>query len=186
MQYKRRIAIAVAVVAVSAALPAASLASKPVIRDHESFVEGPTPGEWCGAVDGTWSTTGALMFRQDASGAFHATARSTTLFTALATGKSIELDGAGVDMGVGVDNGDGTITYTEHTAGLAITFRIPNGPLLTSTDGKPLIGAGERDFAATFDIASGDLVSFQASWHGPHPGDDGVDVCTPTIAYLVS
>ena len=54
-------------------------------------------------------------------------------------------------MGIGIDNGDGTTTFTEHTAGLAVTFRIPGGPLLKDADGKPLLGAGLIDSAVTFD-----------------------------------
>jgi hypothetical protein len=45
-------------------------------------------------------------------------------------------------MGAALDNGDGTVTFSELTAGLATTFRIPNGPLLKDANGKPLIGAG--------------------------------------------
>ena len=46
----------------------------------------------------------------------------TVTLTDNETGKSIELANAGVDMGIGVDNGDGTTTFTEHSAGLAIRF----------------------------------------------------------------
>ena len=186
MHHKRRIMIFAAIVAVAATLPAAATAGKPVILDHDSFVDGPNPGNWCGAVDGTEITTGTFTFRQDASGAFHATQRQKSVFTASATGKSIEVSAAGVDMGSGVDNGDGTMTFTEKTAGLAVTFKVPNGPILKDANGKPLLGAGVIDDVATFDIATGDLISFQETVRGPHPQRDGVDVCTPTIAYLTS
>ncbi len=187
MQHKRRIAIVAAVVAAAAAaLPAAGFAGQPVFRDHESFVDPPSPGDWCGAVNGTWSDSGTFTFRQDASGAFHATQVERSVFTADATGNSIEVQSAGVDMGIGIDNGDGTTTFTEHSAGLAVTFRIPGGPLLKDADGKPLLGAGVIDSAVTFDNTTGDFVSGSETFHGPHPGRDGVDVCTPTIAYLTS
>jgi len=186
MQHKRGITIFAAIVAVAAALPAAASAGKPVFFDHESFVDGPNPGNWCGTVAGTRVTIGTFTFRQDASGAFHATQRQTSVFTASATGKSIEVSTAGVDMGSGVDNGDGTVTFTEKTAGLAVTFKVPNGPILKDSNGKPLLGAGVIDDVATFDIATGDLISFQETYQGPHPQRDGVDVCTPTIAYLTS
>lgn len=81
-------------------------------------------------------------FWEDANGAFHATFRNKSIFTDTATGKSVEFDNAGVDMGAALDNGDGTVTFSELTAGLATTFRIPNGPLLKDANGKPLIGAG--------------------------------------------
>ena len=186
MHQKGRITILAAIVAVAATLPAAATAGKPVIFDHQSFVDGPNPGAWCGVVNGTAVTTGTFTFRQDASGAFHATQRQTTVFTASATGRSIEVSLSGVDMGSGVDNGDGTVTFMEKTAGLAVTFKVPNGPILKDANGKPLLGAGVIDDVATFDIATGDLISFQETYHGPHPQRDGVDVCTPTIAYLTS
>jgi hypothetical protein len=180
------ITVFAAIVAVAAALPAAATAGKPVVFDHESFVDGPNPVTWCDAVDGTGVTTGMFTFRQDASGAFHATGNQTSVFTASATGKSLEVSSVGVDMGAGVDNGDGTVTFTEKTAGLAVTYKVPNGPILKDANGKPLLGAGVIDDVATFDIATGDLISFQETFHGPHPQRDGVDVCTPTIAYLTS
>lgn len=186
MHHKRRVTILAAIIAVAATLPAAATAGKPVIFDHESFVDGPNPVSWCGVVDGTEVTTGTFTFRQGASGDFHATQRQTSVFTASATGKSIEASVAGVDMGSGVDNGDGTVTFTEKTAGLAVTFKVPNGPILKDANGKPLLGAGVIDDVATFDIATGDLISFQETYDGPHPQRDGVDVCTPTIAYLTS
>ena len=190
MQHMRMIAIATAVVAAAAAaLPAAGLAGQPVLRERESFVEPPSPGDWsCGGpvVNGMWSGSGTFTFRQDASGAFHATQVERSVFTADATGKSIELQSAGVDMGIGVDNGDGTTTFTEHIAGLAVTFRIPGGPILKDADGKPLLGAGVIDSVVTIDNATGDIISGSETFHGPHPIRDGVDVCTPTIAYLTS
>jgi hypothetical protein len=190
MQHKRLITIATAVVAAAAAaLPAAGLAGQPVLRDHESFVDPPSPGDWsCGepVVNGMWSGSGTFTFRQDASGAFHATQVERSIFTADATGKSIELQSAGVDMGIGVDNGDGTTTFTEKSAGLVIRFKIANGPVLKDADGKPILGAGGVSSVATIDNATGDLISLQETVHGPHPLRDGVDICTPSVAYLTS
>jgi len=85
-----------------------------------------------------------------------------------------------------VDNGDGTTTFTEHTSGLAVTFRIPGGPILKDAESKPLLGAGVIDTSVTIDNATGDIISSSETIHGPHPIRDGVDVCTPTIAYLTS
>lgn len=186
MQHKLRITFVAAVIAAAAALPAVGLAGQPAFRDHESFVDPPSPGEWCGTVSGMWSDSGTFTFTEDTSGAFHATQVEQSIFTADGTGKSIEVQTAGVDMGAGVDNGDGTTTFTEHTAGLAVTFRIPGGPLLKDADGKPLLGAGDIDSSFTFDNATGDFISGSESFHGPHPGRQGIDVCTPTIAYLTS
>jgi hypothetical protein len=186
MHHKRGIMIFAAILAVAATLPAAASAGKPVIFDHESFVDGPNPGSWCGVVDVTSVTTGTFTFWQDASGAFHATQQQKSIVTASATGKTLEVSAAGVDMGAGVDNGDGTVTFTEKTAGLAVTYKVPNGPILKDASGKPLLGAGTIDDVATFDTATGNLISFQETVDGPHPQRDGVDICTPTIAYLTS
>src|SRR6185503_19210542 len=122
MQHTRtRIAAFAAVVAVAAAVPAVGVAGQPVIRDHQSVVEGPFPSSFCG-VDGSEVDTGTFTFRQDASGAFHATESFRNVFTASSTGKSLEYSNANLDMGAGVDNGDGTVTFSEHTAGLAVKF----------------------------------------------------------------
>ena len=186
MQHTRtRIAAVAAVVAVAAAVPAVGVAGQPVIRDHQSVVEGPFPSSFCG-VDGSEVDTGTFTFRQDASGAFHATESFRNVFTASSTVKSLEYSNANLDMGAGVDNGDGTVTFSEHTAGLAVKFKILNGPVLKDADGKPIIGAGVIDTVATFDIATGDLISIQETVHGPHPLRDGVDICGPSIAYLTS
>ena len=186
MQHKRKLATVLAVVAAAVALPVAAQAGQPVVFEHAVHeLSAPEPGDWCGAVDGMWSGNATYTFRLDAQEAFHATFREQSFFTANATGKTIELDGAGVDMGMGVENGDGTMTFTEHTAGLAVTIRVAGGPILKDANGKPLIGAGVIDTAATFDETTGDLVSYSETVHGPHPLRDGVDICSPAVAYLL-
>jgi len=185
MQHMRnRIAVGAALV-VAAAIPAAGLAGQPVVRDHESVVDGPYAQDFCG-VEGTQIDTSTFTFRVDASGLFHATESFRGVFTATATGKQLELASSGVDMGVAVDNGDGTTTFTEHTAGMAIRFKIPNGPVLKDADGKPILGAGTIDSVVTVDNATGDVISGSETVHGPHPLRDGVDICGPSIAYLMS
>jgi hypothetical protein len=186
MYAKLRLVAAAAAIAVAAALPAASIAGQPVIRDHESIVDGPNPVDWCGQVSGTELDVGTFTFRQDASGAFHATEHFQNVFTATSTGRSLELDESDLDMGTGVDNGDGTTTFTEHAAGLVIRFKIPNGPVLKDAGGKPILGAGEVDTVLTVDNATGDILSGSQTVHGPHPLHDGVDICTPSVAYLNS
>jgi hypothetical protein len=170
---------------VAAAIPAAGLAGQPVVRDHESVVNGPYAQNFCG-VDGTQLDTATFTFRLDASGLFHATENFRGVFTATATGKQLELASSGVDMGIGVDNGDGTTTFTEHTSGLAIRFKIPNGPVLKDADGNPILGAGIIDSVVTFDNATSDVISGSETVHGPHPLRDGVDICGPAIAYLTT
>jgi hypothetical protein len=186
MNYARRAALAAAAVTAAIAFPAAGVAGKPVVFEHGSFVDGPNPGTWCGAVAGTSTFYGTFTYREDATGAFHATESVHGLFTASSTGKTLELLTASIDMGVGVDNGDGTTTFTEHNAGLVIRFKIPNGPVLKDADGKPILGAGVADVVVTIDNATGDLISLEETVHGPHPLRDGVDICTPSVAYLTS
>jgi len=186
MHTKLRLTAGVAVIVVAAVLPAASIAGQPVIRDHESIVDGPNPTTWCGQVGGTQVDTGTFTFRQDASGVVHATEHFQSVFTATSTGRTLEIEASGLDMGTGVDNGDGTTTFTEHSAGLVIRFKIPNGPVLKDADGKPILGAGEVDSVLIVDNATGDIVSGSETVHGPHPLRDGVDICTPSVAYLTS
>jgi hypothetical protein len=181
-----RVAAVVVVIGAALAVPAVGLGGQPVIRDHGSFTDGPNPSTWCGTVAGTETASGTFTYREDASGAFHATESVKATFTATATGKSLEQAAAGVDMGAGVDNGDGTTTFTEHTAGLAIRFKQANGGVLKDADGKPILGAGSIDTVVTFDNATGDLISIQETVNGPHPFRDGVDVCGPSVAYLTS
>ena len=166
-------------------VPAIAVAGKPVVFEHDSFVDGPFASNFCG-VPGTSIESGTFTFRLDANDAFHATGVFTSVFTATATGRSLETSSASVDMGVGTDNGDGTITFEEQGAGLVLKFQIPKGPVLKDADGKPLIGAGSTDAVVTIDSATGDIISFEESWHGPHPLRDGVDICGPAIAYLTS
>ena len=130
MQFRRKVLVVAGLAAFVAAVLAAGFAGKPVIRDHESVVDGPYPSNWCGQVDGTQIDTGTFTFWQDATGAFHSTNSFRSVFTANATGKQLELSDAGVDMGTGVDNSDGTTTFTEHSAGLVIRFKILDGGVL--------------------------------------------------------
>ena len=182
---RRRIAAVAAILAVAAAVPAAGLGGKPVIREHGSFVDGPNPSDFCG-VPGTEIVSGTFTFTQDASGAFHAHEVIKGVFTAASTGRALEFSSADSGRGAAVDNGDGTVTFTEKDTGLVLKFKIANGPILKDADGNPILGAGVLSSTATIDIATGDLISIEEVWHGPHPLRDGVDICGPAIAYLTS
>jgi hypothetical protein len=167
-------------------MAASAGATQPVVRLHVGPVTGdPLPETWCGEVEGTAVNTVVEDYREDASGSFIDTFRFTSVFTATATGKSLESSGSGVAKVEVIDNGDGTITFAERDAGLALFFKIPGGPILKAADGEPLRSAGEVSSTATFDIATGDEISFSESFHGPHLFRQGVDVCGPSIAYLL-
>lgn len=171
----------------SLALMASSArATQPVVRFHVGpFTSDPFPQTWCGQVEGTAVETVVENYREDASGSFIDTFRFTQVFTATATGKSLESSGSGIAKVDVIDNGDGTITFVERDAGLALFFKIPGGPILKAADGEPLRSAGEISSTATFDVATGDLISFSDSFHGPHLFRQGVDVCGPSVAYLL-
>jgi hypothetical protein len=182
----RLVAVTGLAAVLSLALMASSAsATQPVIRFHVGpITSDPFPLTWCGQVEGTAVNTVVEDFRQDASGSFIDTFRFTEVFTATATGKALESSGSGVAKLDVIDNGDGTITFVERDAGLALFFKIPGGPILKAADGEPLRSAGEISSTATFD-ANGDLLSFTSSFHGPHLFREGVDVCGPSIAYLL-
>jgi hypothetical protein len=184
MRKRNRLVTAVAAAAALAAIvPALGLAAMPIVNEHETFTDGPYPTNFCG-VPGTQVDTVIDHYMEDASGGILDNEIFNGVFTATATGRSLQLSGSGVSRVNVTDNGDGSVTFAEHDTGLVLQFKIPNGPVLKDADGKPLLGAGILSSTATFDIASGDLLSIDESWHGPHPLRDGVDICGPTIAYL--
>jgi hypothetical protein len=174
---------AVVAAALAAIVPTLGLAGKPVVNENAKFTEGPYASNFCG-VPGTQIDSLVVHYMEDATGGFRVNEIFQGVFTATATGKSLELAGSGVASVTATDNGDGTVTFDEQDSGLALKFKVPNGPVLTDADGKPLLGAGILTSTATFDTATGDLLAIEESWHGPHPLRDGVDICGPAIAYL--
>ena len=165
------------VATVAVAVPALGLAGPPIVN-------GPYPETWCGAVGGTAVDTIAVDYSREQAGLFRENFRVTHIFTATATGKSIESSSAGMGTATAIDNGDGTTTFVGSNAGLALRFKIPNGPVLKDANGKPLIGAGESSSTETYD-AAGNFISGTFSFHGPHPLAEGVDICGPSVAYLL-
>jgi hypothetical protein len=178
----------VAATGLAATVPAFSLAGSPVVNAHFGpFTSDPYAKSWCGAVDGTAVDTVVEHYQQDASGNIVDNVRLTSVFTATATGKSLESSTSSTTRTSGpIDNGDGTVSYVTDVTGLVLQFKIPNGPVLKDADGKPLRGAGELSITDIFDAASGDYITTIESWNGPHPVRDGVDICGPSIAYLMS
>jgi hypothetical protein len=162
-------------------------AAQPVVSVHGgSITYGPDPATWCDEVDGTAVQTAVVQFRADARGNWLQNARTTYVFTATATGKSVQYSSAGLVRAGEIDNGDGTITFVSKGAGVDLLFKIPNGPTFKSASGQPLRRAGESDVRTTIDTSTDELVSFTESVHGPDPfDDDGVDVCALTVAYLL-
>jgi hypothetical protein len=160
-------------------------AATPVLSVHQrTITDHPDPEPWCDEVEGTAVETTVVQIRQDARGTWLQNARSTTVFTATATGRSIEYSSAGLVRLSEIDNGDGTTTFVSKRAGVDLLFKIANGPVFRSASGGPLRSAGEREFRTTIDASTGELVSFTESVHGPDPFDDDA-VCELTVAYLL-
>jgi hypothetical protein len=160
-------------------------AAKPVLSAHGgSITHPPIPMTWCDEVEGTAVETTVVQIRQDGRGNWLQNARSTTVFTAAATGRSIEYSSAGLVRLGEIDNGDGTTTLVSKRAGVDLLFKIANGPVFRSASGGPLRSAGEREFRTTIDASTGELVSFTESVHGPDPVEDDA-VCELTVAYLL-
>lgn len=98
---------------------------------------------------------------------FQSMASGTNTFTA-DDGKSVVVQFAGqYSEGVPiVDEDAGTITFTSTNKGLPEKFMTPGGPVL-------LRDAGVISFANTFDLETGDFISFEVTVNnGPHPEAD--------------
>jgi len=177
-------------VVVAAALAVATSAlgwqGPPVV--NEQFRPPPEvhPMTWCGEVEGTAVDTIVEHYMQDASGNIIDNVHFTRVFTATATGKSIISSASTTQKSQGpIDNGGGTISFVTAINGLALKFQIPNGPVLKTADGQPLRSAGVLTFQDIFDAATGDYITTNVSFKGPHLGAEGVDICGPSVAYLL-
>src|SRR5262249_8936942 len=184
----KRLLVALAgAMVLSALVPALGLSAKPVANDHFGFTSDPYSETWCGAVEGTAVDTVVEHYMQDASGNFIDNVRLTSVFTATASGKSVESWASSTTRTSGpIDNGDGTVSFVTNVTGLVLQFKIPNGPVLKDADGKPLLGAGKLTITDLFDATTGDYITTTLSWHGPLPFLHGVAVCGPPSAYLPS
>jgi hypothetical protein len=183
--FKRLLIVIVGVAAFSAAVPLLGLAEAPAVNDHYSFTSDPYSTSWCGVIDGTAVDNIVEHYMQDANGNVVDNVRLTSVFTATASGKSLESSAATTTRVKGpIDNGDGTVSFVANFTGLVLQFKIPNGPVLKDVDGKPLLGAGVLTVTDIFDAETGAYTTTTESWHGPHPVRDGVDICGPSIDYL--
>ncbi len=108
------------------------------------------------------------------------------MFTATATGKSIVSSASSTTRSTGpIDNGDGTISFATSITGLVLKFQILNGPVLKASNGEPIRGAGVLTIEDVFDAATGDYITTNESFSGPHPLRKGVDICGLSVAYLL-
>lgn len=160
----------VALVTALVALPARALAGPPEIF-HDRFSDA-FPGEdVCGITVDILSEgvfTDKVFFDKDGNFVrFMSTVSGKTTFTA-ANGKSVVVQFANqfVEGAPIVDEAAGTITFVTTFKGLPEKIKTPNGPVL-------LRDAGIITFANTFDLATGDFISFETLVNkGPHPEAD--------------
>jgi hypothetical protein len=173
--------------ALASALAAGSAgAAQPVVNDHYRFTSDPYSETWCGQVPGTAVDTVVEHFMQDASGNYIDNVHVTTVFTASATGKSILSSASNTTQTSGpIDNGNGTVSFISRITGLVLKFQIPNGPILRAADGEPIRSAGDLIVEDVFDAATGDYITTNESFTGPHLGREGVDFCGSSVDYLL-
>src|SRR5919204_4319616 len=178
------------VVVVAAALTAATSAlgwqGPPVVNEQFRSPSDVHPLTWCGEVQGTAVDAVVEHYMQDASGNIIDNVRFTRVFTATATGKSIVSSASSTERSTGpIDNGDGTISFVTQITGLVLKFQIPGGPALKAANGEPIRSAGVLIIEDVFDAESGDYITTNESFNGPHLGREGVDICGPSVAYLL-
>ena len=152
--------------------------------------EPPRPGMWCGVVPGTFVDTVTTDVEHATGGGAIEHVTSRTVFTASATGRSIVASGASTAKTTGpIDNGDGTYGFVTTDAGLVLKFQVLDGPVFKDANGNPIIGAGTLSFEDVFSspVPSDQtyITTIDLGFNGPHPGRQGVDICTPTVSYLL-
>jgi hypothetical protein len=172
--------------ALVAATTALAFSGPPVVNEQFRPPPETHPATWCGDVEGTAVDTVVEHYMQDANGNIIDNVRFTRLFTATATGKSLLSLASSTARSTGpIDNGDGTISFVTQITGLVLKFQIPNGPVLKAADGEPLRSAGVLIIEDVFDAATGDYITTNESFSGPHLAREGVDICGPSVAYLL-
>jgi hypothetical protein len=182
-QFKHLLAGIVVASAVGLAAPAVGSAAPPQ-------VEPPHPGMWCGVVPGTFVDTIKSDVERQTGGSTIDHFTESSVFTADQTGRSILSSGASTSKVTGpIDNGDGTFGFITRETGLLLKFQILNGPVFKAANGEPIRSAGSLAFEDVFSSPnpSGDtyITTIDLGFHGPHLNRQGVDICTPTVDYLL-
>lgn len=153
-------------------LPGGALAAAPGFHDNIDVTFPDTP---CG-VSGTWHVTGVQLGTFGPTSVVINGAINQT-FTA-DDGRVAILHVAGRSTGSFVDNGDGTLTFTNTYAGLPEQIRGGGGGVVSQDVGLII-------FVTTLDTNTGNVVSFTIE-HGPHPeADSGFAIfCTAFLTAL--
>ena len=160
-------------------LMASSAAAAPIVQQfHGKFSETNSNASFCGVVAGSSVVNGMDNIQVLADGTFKDEFTQKEVFTASVSGKSLEINVASSQISAGpIDNGDGTVTFVFTIKGLAVQFKVPNGPVV-------LQGRGLLSIRDTFDAATGDLISHVVVDDGIHPLAEGVDVCAVLVPLL--
>jgi hypothetical protein len=169
--------------AVGLAVPAVGSAGTPQVQPPEQ-------GTWCGVVPGTFVDTITSEVEHQADGKTIDHVTLSSVFTATETGKSIVSSASSMSMTTGpIDNGDGTFGFVTQNTGLVLKFQIPNGPVLKAANGEPIRSAGTLAFEDVFSspVPSDEtyITTIDLGFHGPHLGRQGVDICGPSVDYLL-
>jgi len=178
----RRLCGLIALIGALLLASAASTAGAAPLTDrfHGTFSD-TFPDNICG-IDGTSVVNGMDNIQVFADGTFKDQFRINQVFTSAATGKSVLLFAADQNVFVGpIDNGDGTVTFTNTFKGLPEQIKLPNGRVLSRD-------AGFVTFNDTFDATTGDFLGETISpENGPHPDLDSgftlfCDVVVPALS----
>ena len=159
-------AVLMALMTVFAVLPAIALGAKPIAQFHDHFTES-FSDEICGIpVDVKLVVTDNFFLYADES--FKDTSSFMATVTNPVNGKSVVISSAGLVSGPApiVDEEAGTITFLTSFKGLPEKIQTANGRVL-------LRDAGFVTFADTFDLETGEFISFEITVNkGPHPEAD--------------
>jgi hypothetical protein len=156
----------VALIATLAIVPAGALAAKPEIF-HSHFQDTEENVDVCGVnvdivAEGVF-TDKAFFDKEGNFVSFKSTSSAKSTLTA-ENGKSVIIQNANqfTDVEPIVDEAAGTITFVTTFKGLPEKIKTPHGPVL-------LRDAGFATFVNTFDLETGELISFDFTAKGPHP-----------------
>ena len=163
----RLCALSALVGALLLASAASTAGAAPLIDRFHGTLSDMFPDNICG-IDGTSVFSAVDNFQVFADETFTSELRASKLFTSAATGKSVLIFSAAKFTAPGqpIDNGDGTITFTETVRGLMEQLKLPNGTVLSRD-------AGLLTFNDTFNATTGESLGETISpENGPHPDLD--------------
>ena len=163
------------------ALMASSTTAAPLADRFHGTISDTFPDNICG-IDRTSVFSAVDNIQLFADETFKAEVRVNQVFTSGATGKSVLIFSADQFTATGppIDNGDGTITFTETLKGLMEKLKLPNGTVLSRD-------AGLVTFNDTFNATTGEFLGQTISpENGPHPDLDSgstlfCDVIVPAL-----